>query len=248
MPGGRRRARSSLLGAALFVLTLVGLAAAASHGWVENFSQGRLDPSRWERIVDGDFHEWSADVVEARGSGPGFRLRLRADTRGTRDDTIKYLGVRSREAVSLRDDTRVSVRLDWGDQANGSYLSGAVVVSPHATPRNPLGAPDWVKVAYVGVPPGRNARMLVGVKRQGRERTVYTEGWPDMNPAGRRVGVLDVTLSVRDRSLEVWEGERRVWRSERDELAFGPVYLCLVLSSHSNYPARSIYFERIQVQ
>jgi hypothetical protein len=248
MSGGRRPVPRTALGAALLALALVRLAAADSHGWIEDFSLGRLDPSRWERTVEGAFRNWSVDVVEAGGSAPRYRLRLRADTRGTRDDTIKYLGVRSLQPIQLRDDTRISVRLDWGDQANGSYLSAAVVLSSHPTLGNPLETPDWLKVVYVGVPPGRNARMLVGFTTHGRERTVYTDGWPDINPGGRRIGVQELALRVRNRAFEVWEGERRIWASQPNEIRFDAAYLYLQMSSHSNYPARSIYFERIHVQ
>ncbi len=248
MQKGWRRVRRTVPGATLLVVALVRLAAADSHGWVEDFSQGRLDPSRWERTVEGDFRDWSVDVVEAGGPAPRFGLRLRADTRGTSDETLKHLGVRSLQAIPLRDETRVSVRLDWGDQTNGSYLTAAVVLSPHSTPRNPLETPDWLRVAYVGVPPGRNARMLVSFKAHGRERTVYTDGWPDANPAGRRIRVQQITLRVQNRSLEVFEGDRRIWQSQPNEMPFDAAYLYLQMSSHSNYPARSIYFENIRVQ
>jgi hypothetical protein len=248
MRRGRRRARGIVLGAALLGVVLVPPARAETRGWVEDFGQGRLDPATWERTVAGDFREWSADVVEAdRPAPPRFRLRLRADTRGTRDDTVKYLGVRSVQPIPLRDDTRISVQLDWGDQANGSYLTGAVVVSPHATRHNPLDTADWLRVAYVGVPPGRNARRVVGLKTDGRERTVHTEGWPEVNPGGRPVAEQEITLRVRDRSFEVWEGRQRIWVSKPGELLFGAVYLYLQMSSHSNYPARSIYFDGVRV-
>lgn len=239
---GRRRARGMVLGVALLALTPP--AAPPAQGWLEDFAQGRLDPMRWERTVEGDLREWSAEVVQAP---PGFRLRLRADTRGARDDTLKFLGVRSVRPIVLTDGTRVSVRLDWGDQPNGSYLTAAVVLSPHVTQRNPLDTPDWLKAAYVGVPPGRSARMLVEARRNGRDRTLHTEGWPDVNPGGRRIGVQDIALRVRDRTVEIWEGERRVWQSGADEIARGPAYLYLQMSSHSNYPPRSIYFERVEV-
>lgn len=247
MPGKRRGARDVVLGAVFLALTLARLAAADSHAWLETFFQGQLDLSRWERTSQGDFREWSADVVQSERT-LGHRLRLRADTQGTRDDTPKYLGVRTIQPIPLRDGTRISVRLDWGDQANGSYLTGAVVLSPHVTRGDPLETSDWLKVAYVGVPPGANARLLVSFQARGRERTVYTDGWPDTNREGRRVGVQELTLRVGDRSLDVREGERLVWRSKPDEIALGPVYLYLQMSSHSNYPARSVYFERIEVQ
>jgi hypothetical protein len=248
MPGGQGRARVTALGAALLGLTLAGLAVADPSCWLEDFSQGRLDPARWERTVEGDFRDWSVDVIDAGVRGaPDFRLRLRADTRGTRDDTVKYLGARRTRAIPARHGTRVSVQLDWGDQANGSYLAAAIVLSPHPTRGNPLETADWLKVAYVGVPPGRNARMVVGFKTQGRERTVYTEGWPETNRNGRRIGVQAVTLGLRSHSFEVWEGEQRVWASQPNEVSLGSVYLYLQMSSHSNFPARAIHFDDIRI-
>jgi hypothetical protein len=248
MPAGRRRAHVIALGVGLLALSLTRLALADSHGWVEDFAQGRLDQIRWQRTVAGDLREWWAEVVEAPGRGSGFRLRLRADTRGTRDDTLKFVGVGTVMPIALREGSRVAVRLDWGEQANGSYLTAGLVLSPHATAGNPLDAPDWLQVVYVGVPPGRNARLVVAYRTHGRERTVHTEGWPDTNRQGRRIGVQDLAVRVRDGAFEVWEGERLVWRSQAGEIAPVPAHLYLQMSSHSNYPARSIHFERVEVR
>jgi hypothetical protein len=248
MHAGRRRARGTALGAVLLAITLGGLAAAEPLRAVEDFSEGRLDPSRWERTVDGDLREWSVAVVDAgRPGSPEFRLRLRADTRGTRDDTVKHVGARSARAIPLREGSRISVQLHWGEQANSSYLTAAVVLSPHPTTGNPLQTSDWLEVAYVGVPPGRNARMVVGVNTQGRKRTVFTEGWPEVNRGGRRIGVQEVSLRLRGGSFEVWEGEQRIWASGPDEISFRAVYLYLQLSSHSNYPARSVSFDNVRI-
>ena len=74
-------------------------------------------------------------------------------------------------------------------------------------------------MAYVGVPPGRNARMLAELRSQGRDDTVETEGWPETR---RR------TLSPQ-------------------ALSFETGYLYLQMSSHSNYAARSIYFTRVRI-
>ena len=248
MPAGWRRARVIGLGVTLLALSLTRLAPADPSGWLEEFAQGRLDHDRWQRTVGGDVRKWSAEVVEGPGRDSGFRLRLQADTRGTRDETVKFVGVGTVAAIALREGSRISVRLDWGEQANGSYLTAGLVLSPHATTGNPLDAPDWLQVAYVGVPPGRKARIVVAYRAHGRDRTVYTEGWPDTNRQGRRIGVQDLAVRLRDGAFEVWEGERLVWRSQTREIAPVPVHLYLQMSSHSNYPARSIYFERIQVQ
>jgi hypothetical protein len=122
-----------------------------------------------------------------------------------------------------------------------------VVLSPHVTTRNPLDTPDWLKVAYVGVPPGRNARMLVELRALGRDHTVETEGWPETNREGRRISTQRITLRFHHRSVEVWEGDRRVWTSTPDALAFETGYLYLQMSTHSNYPERSIYFDRVRI-
>jgi hypothetical protein len=236
-----------VLGAVLVAFTFGSIATAASDGWLESFQQGSLDHEHWERTSQGDFREWSAEVVPSE-RGLGYRLRLRADTRGTRDDTLKYLGVRSARAIELRPGVRISVRLDWGDQPNASYMTAGVVLSPHVTGGNPLDTDDWLKLVYVGVPPAGNARLLVAVKRRGGERTVYTDGWPERNKQGRRIAVQDLTLRVGDRTLEVWEGARRAWRSLPGDIDLETVHLYLQMSSHSNYPARSVYFERISVE
>ena len=160
---------------------------------------------------------------------------------------MKYLGVRSARPIPLGAGTRIAVRSHWSEQPNTSYLTGAVVLSPHATDRNPLDTADWLRIAYVGVPPRRDARLLVSLRATSRQRTVYTDGWPEANPGGRAVGAQEVIVCVRDRTLEVREADRQVWRAQPDEVTFGEAYLYLQLSSHSNYPARSIDFDGVRI-
>ena len=68
------------------------------------------------------------------------------------------------------------MQLDWADQANGSYVTAAVVLSPHATAGNPLDTSDWLEGGVRRRAPGRNARMLVELRSQGRDDSVETEG------------------------------------------------------------------------
>jgi hypothetical protein len=259
----RRSAHRIALGVALFASlcldAAVGRSADAPAPWVEEFRSGRLDPSRWERTHEGDFREWSVDVVDSirrRDASPDaaagplspiYRLRLRADTRGTRADTVKFLGARAVPPISLQDGREIVVQLDWGNQTNGSYLTGGVVLSPHVTQGNPLTTDDWLAVTYVGVPPGRNGRLVVAVKSRGRERTVETEGWPDAGRDGRSLGIQLVRLRFSSHAVEVWEGDRRVWTSEANALGFDTAYLYLQMSSHSNYPPRAIYFDTVRI-
>jgi len=235
----------------LFFWIVGALAASASAGppgWTETFAGGDLERARWQVIADGDFRERAVDVVAvARGGPPGFRLRIRADTRGTADDTVKALGVRSVQPIALEGRTRVAVTLDWNDQANGSYLTAGLVLSPHVTARNPLATPDWLRIEYVGVPPGRNARLVVAVRGHGQQRTLYTEGWPDANRAGRRIGRQEVAVVVSARAFEVLENGRRVYGSPAPALSFDVAHLYVQMSSHSNFPAREVYVDGIEV-
>ena len=82
----------------------------------------------------------------------------------------------------------------------------------------------------------------------GRARTLYTEGWPDINRTGRKIALQRIMVVFSDRLLfQIWENDQLIYDSKLDELSFSKVYLYLQLSSHSNYSARSIYFDNIQV-
>jgi hypothetical protein len=216
--------------------------------WTDTFSDPRLDPKRWTVTADGDFREWSVQVAglpPAAGSG---RLGVRADTRGTRDDIVKVLGVRSVPSIELDRDVRISVDLDWNAQSNGSYLTAAIVLSPHATSHSPFTAADWLKIEYVGVPPGRNARMVVGLKRQGHERTLDNEGWPQRGRGGRPIGVQHLAVEIRRGTVAVWENDALAYRSTEALIDFDAAYLYLQMSTHSNYPARTVYFDNVRVE
>jgi hypothetical protein len=105
---------------------------------------------------------------------------------------------------------------------------------------------DWLKVEYVGVPPGRNARLAVEARTGGQERTLFTEGWPERNRAGRRIDVQDLLIVFARSSFEVHENGRRVFESEQG-VSFDAAHLHLQLSSHSNYPPREIFFDDVHV-
>jgi hypothetical protein len=192
--------------------------------------------------AEGDFREHTVDVV------PDGRLRLRADTLGTRDDTVKFLGARSRQAFPLDDGLCVAATLDWNEQRNGSYLSAALVLAEEETAGNPMnGRSSWVAVEFVGVPPGRNARRIVSESSEGRRVTLENEGWPRKNREGREIGVVRMVIKMRRQGLEVWENGVRRYASRSFEAPFARAFLHLQISSHSNYPAREIYFDDVHV-
>jgi hypothetical protein len=201
-----------------------------------------LDSTRWVATSEGDFEESVVDQA-----ADGSRLRIRAATRGTRDDTVKFLGARSARSFKVGPESRISARLDWNKQENGCYLSAGVVLSPQATKGNPLSGLDWVKVEYIGVPPGDNARLLISCKREGRERFLHTEGWPDKNRSGRRISLEKIELLVLNGAIKVFENGSLVYESKERVVGFDTAHLYLQLSSHSNYPPREVFFDQISV-
>jgi len=135
----------------------------------DNFSDGTLNPEIWQITREGDFKESTIDVYDAAPTENGdYRLRLRMNTIGTSDDTVKFHGVRSVEKVNFCEGKEISFDLDWNNQSNGCYLTASLYLCPTATNGNPREEKDWLKFEYVGVPPGRNARCVIAAKSDGK--------------------------------------------------------------------------------
>jgi hypothetical protein len=216
--------------------------------WEESFSEGTLDVKRWTPTSEGDFEGKSIDVFDVRRlSKPDFRLRLRASTRGTRDDTVKFLGVRSAAKVRFGRETRIASDIDWNDQANGCYLSAGLVLAPAQTEGNPLQGKDWLNVEYVGVPPGKNGRLAAWLRTGGHDEWVFSEGWPQVNRGGRPLSLQRLEIIVRQGNFEIVENGRSVYESKGKKLPFAEAHVYLQVSSHSNYPPRELYFDNIRV-
>lgn len=247
-----RPSRMAWVGAALAIAAIGGIIAIGARGagqrrdFGDRFERVALGAA-WTLTTSGDFSERAIDIVREPATANG-RLRFRAGTLGTRDDSVKFLGVRTTNAIPVDRGVRVTAELDWNDQANGSYLSSELVVSPSGVVGNPLEKPDWILVGYVGVPPGRNARMVVAASVGGRIRTLFDEGWPDQNRSGRRIGRQRVTLQLLDGRIEVMENSSRLFSSELRQATRQPVYVYLQLASHSNYAARELFFDEVRVE
>ena len=214
----------------------------------DNFSEGVLDAAKWHITRQGDFRESMVDVYDVdHTDGVDYRLRLRADTIGTADDTVKFHGVRAVKKIDFGKETAISFSLDWNNQKNGSYLTAGVYLCPTITDGNPKNEESWLKFEYVGVPPGHNARAVVAIRTNRRMTQPYTEGWPKQQRTGRRVGNQQVTLVLAGKHLRVIENNQEIYNSELRDLSFAAGYLYLQMSTHSNYPAREIYFDNIVV-
>ena len=213
----------------------------------DNFSDGTLNPKLWQITREGDFKESIIDIYDADPTeNVDFRLRLRANTIGTRDDTVKFHGVRSVEKVDFSDGKEISFDLDWNNQSNGCYLTASLYLYPTATSGNPGEENDWLKFEYVGVPPGRNARCVIATKSGGKVKYLYTEGWPEQR-TGRRIAYQRIKIILDNESLKIIENGKEIYCLQSHELEFTSVYLYLQMCSHSNYPSREIYFDNVAI-
>jgi hypothetical protein len=206
----------------------------------ETFAGPALDERVWSVTRQNDFQESTIDVVDER-------LRLRAATIGTADDTVKYHGVRTVQPLRLSQPMELSFVLDWNDQKNGCYLTAGIVLCPTATDGNPEGEKDWFKFEYIGVPPGQNARAWVSVRAHGGERVLYHEGWPEKQRTGRKIGQQTVKIRWKEDTLSLLENDKVLWETEWQRFDFPQAHLYLQMSSHSNYPPREVFFDNISV-
>lgn len=215
----------------------------------DSFSEGVLDPSMWVLTSENDFAEKIVDVCDVDlTEAVDYRLRLRAGTTGTADDTVKYLGVRSIQRIDFREGKAISFDLDWNNQANGCYLTGGVYLCPVTTDANPKAESDWLAFQYIGVPPGKNARFQVASNSGDMLRFLFREGWPDEQRTGREIGNQHVEIVIDENGLKIMENGEELYTTEDHGIGFTEAYLYLQMSSHSNYPPREIYFDDIIVQ
>jgi hypothetical protein len=250
------------LGAVLLAVLLIALATSSSctspsevavaegpvegdirpdHGlqFADDFSAPQLDNSRWVRTKQHDFSEEAVEVV-------GGRLRMAAATVDTDPQTVKFHGVRSRKAVvDISGDVRVEFLLDWNDQANGCYMRAGIYLCP-AVSQNPREEQRWLRMIYVGVPPGRTGRAWLSASMAGNERAIMTENWPD-DRAGRAIGTQRVAIVLEGDTLTVTENGEVTHSAPRPDLGFERAYLYLQHSSHSNYGLREVFFDDIRV-
>jgi len=212
----------------------------------DNFSDGTINPKVWQITREGDFKESRIDVYDADPTeNVDFRLRLRANTIGTRDDTVKFHGVRSVEKINFSEGKEISFDIDWNNQSNGCYLTASLYLCPTVTSGNPREEKDWLKFEYVGVPPGRNARCVIARKSDGKVKYLYTEGWPEQQRTGRHIAYQRIKIILDNKSLKIIENEREIYSSQSHGLEFISAYIYLQMSSHSNYPARELYFDNV---
>jgi hypothetical protein len=215
----------------------------------EDFDTGLLDTDVWMLTHEGDVKMRITDIFDTDASeGEDYRLRLGIDTIGTRDDTIKFVGVRSESAINISEGTHdISFELDWNNQSNGCYLTASFYLCPTATDGNPEEEDEWLKFEYIGVPPGYNARSLIASKVNGRIEYLSTDGWPKQK-TGRSIGNQRIEIVIDDGRIRVLENGTELFKSEDKVIEYPLTFIYFQMSSHSNYPLREIYFDNVVVQ
>lgn len=213
----------------------------------DNFNDPNLIHEKWEITRNGDFRISIIDIFDVNPAKRDYKLRLRADTINTRDDTVKYHGARCLYQIDFTTPKRISVDLDWNNQANGCYLTAAIYICPTITTGNPQDDKNWLRFEYIGVPPGENTRCAISTKINNRVRHLYTEGWPE-NRQGRFIAYQKIDIFIDDQGFEILENGKNLYGIKPHGLNFSSGYLYLQMSSHSNYPAREIYFDNIIIQ
>jgi hypothetical protein len=216
----------------------------------DDFSSVTKSAERWFVTQKNDFAECLIGVVSDKAGAGGGRLRLGCATRGTDDRTVKYLGIATRARVRLKPSARLSFDFDWNDQANGCYLTGAMILCPTLTTENPEDQAQWLKLEYVGVPPGKNARAAVWLKNgTNRLISLHDEGWPKEQRTGRSIGLQHVEVDFKEGHWTIREnGVVLCTAAETGILPFDEAYLYLQMSSHSNYPRRELFFDQVHFE
>ena len=79
----------------------------------------------------------------------------------------------------------------------------------------------------------------------GEVRTLFADGWPEANRAGRPVGQAQLEVAWRGAELEIRENGRVVHMDRAAAAPFAAAYVYLQMTSHSNYAERAIHFDDV---
>ena len=217
----------------------------------DDFESGHINTAIWQITIDGDFKLIAVDVIDVDTSDSSdHRLRLQANTLYT-STPLKYLGVRTKEAIDLTKPKDIICEIDWNEQKNGSYLAAAIYLCPRKS-NNPRKESDWFVFEYTGVPPGRNLRTNVRISTGGSIKNLYEDWGPrDENnrPLGRPAGNTPhkVRIAVSKERIRVMENGVELLSSTNHQFNVDQLYVYLQMSTGTNYPSREIYFDNFLV-
>lgn len=206
----------------------------------DDFAAATLDEAKWVHTVQNDFEKEIAAPKDGR-------LQLAASSVGTDDKTVKFHGVRTKDAVvDMAKGTQINYEVDWSKQSNGCYMTTGIWICP-TEQDNPRDAKDSIEFNYIGVPPGKTARGWVTATTGGINRRLMTEGWPN-EKTGREIGLQKITIKVNRDNLVITENDKVILEVKDLGAKFDKGYLYLQHSTHSNYRLRSVFFDNVVVK
>ncbi len=126
-------------------------------------------------------------------------------------------------------------------------MTAAIYICPYITDGNPKDESDWLRIEYIGVPPGENVRCTIFARTNNRLRELYIENWPQKRK-GRPISYQEIDIVLDDKGFEILENGKNLYTINGYDLNFDSGYLYLQMSSHSNYSAREIYFDNVKYQ
>ena len=173
----------------------------------------------------------------------GEVVRLSLDTRGAAPHPLTVAALATQRPVPF---ARLSWTLDWQGVQNTSYLKTGVYLSPHRTDGDPAALPDWIRIEYVGVPPGDRWRYAIGERRDGGVvRFLDQAGWPAAR-GGRALAPVDAQWTLRDGTLQY--AEATGVRSDVPAPPWPQIYVYVAASGHSNYPLRAVALRALHLE
>lgn len=221
--------------------------STASAELTDDFSGATLDLARWVPFIVNDVRESATEITDVGQEGsPDRRLTLGASTIGTDDATVKTVGVRTVQAFDFQSGKRFSVDIDWNDPRNPAYLTAAIYLCPTVAAGNPEDERDWVKFEYVGVPQDGTVRTVIARKRGGSRRWLDRGSWPEVR-TGKVVKRNRIEISIDAADLVIHEAGKERFRLPEHQLGFTRAVVYLLMTTHSNYPRRTILFDDVEV-
>ena len=203
----------------------------------------------------GDAKDWSS-WVHHLGEGAwslaygAEGLTVNLETYGRAAEEVSVVALRYRGAQEvLTAPKRFRLAMEWLEDSNSNYLSAGLALVPSASPDggDPRDLPEAVHLSFIGSGDEGRARRELVVNRRGSAIHRETEGWPKVEPQGRKVGKTELILTVGASVMRLEEAGR-----EPVSISHGPGFaegnLVLFVASHSNSMRRAVRFTNLAIE
>ncbi len=204
----------------------------------------KLDPAIWGSWT----HNLDKDKSRLTPGAGGLYVDL--ETYGRAADEVSVVALAWKQPLDfLAAPHQMTIALDWLEDSNASYLSAGLAILPEDAPLtgDPRDLPEVSHVSFIGAGLGAHARRELLVQRRGQEIFRDTEGWPEVGREGRKVGSVELTLTIDGQSMRLEETGREVVTAPTG-LGFARGRLVLFVASHSNSMRRAVRFTKLELR